>query len=93
MNTAMTESMRWGYLEMADMIQIGQERVCAINAMLMRADNSAVCSCKADLMIRETLTAHPAIAAAIDARRAAAVAKLAAQPVADGVARALRLED
>lgn len=93
MSTDMTETMRWGYLVLADMMTIGQDRVCAINDMVDRAQDSAVCAAKADKMIRETLTAHPAIATAIETRRAQAVAEFAAQPTADGVARALRGED
>jgi hypothetical protein len=89
----MNETMKWGYLVLADMMQIGQDRVCAINSMLARAEDSAVCAAKADRMIRETLTAHPAIAAAIETRRAQAVAAMADQPMSDGVARALRMED
>ena len=87
----MTADMAWGYINIDDMIAIGQDRVRQINGLLMR--DGAVASAKAAALIRDTLAAHPAIAAAIDARRSAAVAAVAAQPVADGVVRALNLAD
>jgi serine/threonine protein kinase HipA of HipAB toxin-antitoxin module len=89
----MTSEMRWGYCETEDMRAIGQATCERISRLLCRASDNAAVAAQADRLIDDTLRAHPAVAAAIEARRAAAVTVLAAEPVAGGVARALRLED
>ena len=91
MTTDMLPETAWGYTEIEDWMEIGQETCQRINRLTMRDD--AVSSAKLAHAVAKVWEKHPAIYQAVLARRAAHVARAAAQTMADGVRRALALAD
>ncbi|HUT12415.1 MAG TPA: hypothetical protein VMY42_18090 [Thermoguttaceae bacterium] len=91
MTTDMLPETAWGYTEIEDWMEIGQETCQRINRLTMRDD--AVSSAKLAHAVAKVWEKHPAIYQAVIARRAADVARSAAEPMGAGVRRALALAD
>lgn len=87
----MLEDMAWGYLTTSEREEIGWATVQAINRLLMRDDVAS--QCRAAYAIKHELDVRPAMTAAVLARRAAGVARVAAAPMSDATRRALALAD
>ena len=91
MTTDMLPETAWGYTEIEDMEQIGLETCRRINRLSMRDD--VLSAAKLARVVATVWASHPAIYRAVIARRAADVARSAAEPMGAGVRRALALAD